>query len=78
MPQDNKLRNYLIATIVTAVSSAGGCAVKSLYARVDKVEDEVTQQRVNNAIIRQDVEDFRRSFEEFKGDVKNDIDRHHR
>lgn len=78
MAQDTKLRTYLVGLLVSAAMSIGGVAVKNLYARVDEVETKVSQEDKDNAVIQKDLEDFRQSFEEFKHDVKQDIDRHHR
>ena len=75
---DAKLRQYLLGTVVAILISMSGCVAKDIYARVNTLEDENSERKVHEAVIEKDVKDFRQSFEDFKKDVKDDIQRHHK
>lgn len=83
--KDSSLRQYLLATVVSLLVLVSGCYMNSMTARVDANEKKVDtlDQKVNatdkqNAVIEQDLKDFRKSFEDFKTDWKADDARHHR
>lgn len=78
MATDTKLRHYLGGLAVAIAMSAGGCAAKDFYSRLDAAEQDIHQGKVKDAVVEQEIKDFRESFEEFKKDVKDDIARHHR
>jgi outer membrane murein-binding lipoprotein Lpp len=81
----NSLRSWLLTSVVSITLVLGACVGSALSARVDALDSQVqtlekenTLRRVDSSVIQQDLKDFRRSFEEFKNDVKNDIARRRR
>lgn len=78
MPEDSKLRQYLFTTAVSLCLAIGGCYIKGYTAKVEALDKRVNSVERDSARTDQDIKDFRQSFEEFKKDVKDDIQRHHR
>ena len=78
------VRNWLLTTVVGVLITIGGCYTKGVTADIDEVKatsehlkQENADRKVENAVVKKDIEDFRQSFEEFKKDVKDDLARHH-
>lgn len=78
MADDSKLRQYLLGTVVTVLVAAGGCTANQLFKRIDTVEAKAQEREVEGAVIKQDLKNFRQSFEDFKSEWKKTDDRHHR
>lgn len=74
---DLKLRNYLLMTAFGILTTIGGCYSRNVLADVDNLKKENTQRQVENATLKQSVDDFRKDFDDFKVDIKNDLARHH-
>ena len=75
---DAKFRQYILATVVTILLTVAGCVAQTTIGRIDTLEAADSDRKVEGAVLKKEVEDFRKSFEDFKQDVKDDIDRHHR
>jgi ABC-type phosphate transport system ATPase subunit len=77
MAEDKNIRQYLLGTVVTILIGAGGCTANQLLKRIDTVEAATQKQEVEGAVIKQDLRNFRQSFEDFKSEWKKDDERHH-
>lgn len=71
-------RQFLVGIIASVLLVAVGCVGDDLYGRLTTLEANGTLGRIDTAVVKKDIEDFRKSFEEFKADVKQDLERHHK
>lgn len=72
---DDKLRQYLFGVTVSIVLAMGGCGAKALSDRVGTLEAHDRDATADTATIKQDLRDFRQSFEDFKADYKRERER---
>lgn len=81
-PSDRNLRQYLLGTVVTLLIMIGGCATKSLYARLDRVETELNKSFVSGAELKKDIEYLQKftqqEFEAVRKMIADDLARHHK
>lgn len=73
----NKLKSWLLTTVIGVLITTASCFATRVNAKVDSLEQENANRRVENATIKQAVDDFKADFDEFKRDVKDDIKQHH-
>jgi hypothetical protein len=74
---DLKLRNWLLTTVVGLLLSVGSCYGRTITADVETLKKENSKRQVETATTKQAVDDFRKDFDEFKKDIKDDIASHH-
>lgn len=76
MADDKDLRQYLLTTVVVILVSLAGCVGDNLLSRVEILEASDTKRQVEDATTKQELKDFRQSFEDFKDVVEKDIAKH--
>lgn len=77
MASDNKLRQYLFGAVVTVLITTGSCLGKNLLDRIGTLEAHDGDRAKDNATVKQELEDFRKAFEDFRKEDSEWKQNHH-